>query len=52
MSQLAIAWCLRRPEVTSVITGATKPEQVTENAEASGVKLDEETARRMEEILA
>ncbi|WP_428937713.1 aldo/keto reductase family protein [Fontivita pretiosa] len=51
-AQLAIAWCLRRPEVTSVITGATKPEQVTENAEASGIKLDEATIRRMEELLA
>jgi voltage-dependent potassium channel beta subunit len=52
MSQLAIAWVLRRPEVTSVITGATRPEQVTENAEASGIKLDEPTCRRMEELLA
>jgi aryl-alcohol dehydrogenase-like predicted oxidoreductase len=51
MAQLAIAWVLRRSEVTSVITGATRPEQITENAEASGIKLDEATARRMEEVL-
>ena len=52
MAQLAIAWILRRSEVSSVITGATKPQQVSENAEASGVNLDEATARRMEEILS
>lgn len=52
MAQLAIAWCLRRPEVTSVITGATRPEQVAENAAASGIRLDEGTCRRMEELLA
>jgi aryl-alcohol dehydrogenase-like predicted oxidoreductase len=52
MSQLALAWCLRRPEVTSCIIGATRPEQVDENAEASGLVLDEATARRMEEVVA
>jgi aryl-alcohol dehydrogenase-like predicted oxidoreductase len=52
MAQLAIAWVLRRSEVTSVIMGASRPEQVTENAEASGIKLDEATATTMEELLA
>jgi voltage-dependent potassium channel beta subunit len=52
MSQLALAWCLRRAEVTSCIIGATRPEQVAENAEASGKKLDDATVRRIEEILA
>ena len=51
LSQLALAWNLRRPEVTSCIIGATKPHQVEQNAEASGVKLDEETLRRIEEVL-
>src|SRR5690606_5546033 len=32
MSQLALAWCLRLPEISSVITGATKPSQVVDNA--------------------
>jgi aryl-alcohol dehydrogenase-like predicted oxidoreductase len=50
MAQLALAWILRKPEVTSCIIGATKPQQVKENAEASGIKLDEETIRRMEEM--
>ena len=52
LSQLSLAWVLRRPEVTSCIIGASKPAQVHENAEASGVKLDAETVRRVEEILA
>jgi aryl-alcohol dehydrogenase-like predicted oxidoreductase len=52
MAQLALAWILRRAEVTSCIIGATKPEQVSENAEASGITLDEDTVRKMEEIVA
>jgi aryl-alcohol dehydrogenase-like predicted oxidoreductase len=51
MAQLALAWNLRRSEVTSCIIGATKPHQVEQNAEASGVTLDEETLRRIDEIL-
>lgn len=38
LSQLAIAWCLKNPHVSSVITGATKLEQLTENLGASLVK--------------
>jgi 1-deoxyxylulose-5-phosphate synthase len=52
LSQLAIAWVLRRPEVSSAIVGATSPEQVEENAGASGVDLDDATAARVESILA
>jgi voltage-dependent potassium channel beta subunit len=52
MAQLALAWVLRRPEISSCITGASKPKQVEENVEASGIKLDEGTVRRIEEILA
>ncbi|HEV8605001.1 MAG TPA: aldo/keto reductase family protein [Tepidisphaeraceae bacterium] len=52
MAQLALAWVLRRPEITSCITGASKPRQVEENVEASGIKLDEGMVRRIEEILA
>jgi aryl-alcohol dehydrogenase-like predicted oxidoreductase len=40
MSQLALAWALSNPNVSSVIMGATKPAQVKENVKASGVKLD------------
>jgi voltage-dependent potassium channel beta subunit len=52
MSQLALAWCLRRPEVTSCIIGATRPQQIAENAEASGIRLDDATVRRVEDVLA
>jgi aryl-alcohol dehydrogenase-like predicted oxidoreductase len=52
MAQLALAWVLRRAEVTSCIIGATRPQQVKENGAASGIKLDEATVRRVEEILA
>lgn len=52
IAQLALAWCLRRPEVTSCITGASRPQQVEDNAKASDVKLNEETVRRIDETLA
>jgi aryl-alcohol dehydrogenase-like predicted oxidoreductase len=39
MSQLALAWALANPNVSSVIMGASKPSQVKENVKASGVKL-------------
>ena len=39
MAQLAIAWVLREPNVSSAIVGASRPEQVEENAAASGVEL-------------
>ncbi len=51
MPQLALAWILRRGEVTSCIVGATKPQQLEENAEASGVKLDPAVVQRIEEVL-
>jgi voltage-dependent potassium channel beta subunit len=52
MAQLAIAWILRRPEVTSCIVGATKPVQLEHNVGASGLKLSEEVVRRIEDIFA
>lgn len=51
MSQLALAWCLRRPEISSVIIGATKPQQIVENAKAGGVTLDEAVMEQIEAIL-
>ena len=41
MAQLALAWVLREPNVASAITGASRPEQVEQNAAASGVTLDD-----------
>lgn len=40
LSQLAIAWVLQNPNVSSAIIGASKPAQIKENVKASGVKLD------------
>jgi len=52
-AQLAIAWLLRRKEVSSVITGATRPEQLDENLVAGELhdSLQEDTLERIEEIL-
>ncbi len=52
MGQLALAWVLRRPEVSSVITGATKTSHVLDNIKAAEVQLSAETLGRIEEILA
>jgi aryl-alcohol dehydrogenase-like predicted oxidoreductase len=51
MSQLAIAWVLQNPNVSSAIMGATKPKQVKENVKASGVKLDAEIMKAIDSIL-
>lgn len=51
LSQMALAWVLRRPEVTCAISGATRPEQVEENMWASDVVLADETLERIEGIL-
>jgi 1-deoxyxylulose-5-phosphate synthase len=52
MAQLALAWVLRRPEVAAAIIGASRPEQVEDNAAASGVELDEPTLRAIDEAVA
>ncbi len=51
MGQLALAWVLRRPEVTSCIIGASRPSQLTENVAASGVKLTEAEVARIDAAL-
>lgn len=51
-TQLALAWVLRTPAVTSAITGATRPAQIEESLGASGVQLGDEAAERIEAILA
>lgn len=52
MAQLALAWVLARPEVTSALIGATRPEQVVENVKAAGVKLSAEDLKEIDAILA
>jgi aryl-alcohol dehydrogenase-like predicted oxidoreductase len=51
MAQLALAWVLREPNVASAITGASRPEQVADNAAASGIELDPATLAEIEEAL-
>ncbi len=50
-AQLALAWVLRRPELSAAITGATKVKHVRDNVQAAEVELSEETLDRIEEIL-
>jgi len=54
VAQLALAWLLRRPEVSSVITGSTRASQVRENLKAAELKskLTPEMLERIETILA
>jgi aryl-alcohol dehydrogenase-like predicted oxidoreductase len=51
LAQLAIAWVLQNSNVSAAIIGATRPEQVTENVKASGVRLDADLMKRIDEIL-
>ena len=51
MSQLALAWVLRTPAVTSAIVGASRPEQVRENAAAAGVRLGEDVVAAIDAAL-
>jgi aryl-alcohol dehydrogenase-like predicted oxidoreductase len=51
MAQLAVAWVLQNPNVSAAIVGATRPEQVRDNVGASGVRLDEEIMRRIDDVL-
>jgi len=51
VGNLALAWILSRGNVASALVGASRPEQVTENAKASGVELGEDVLQRIEEIL-
>ena len=51
VSQLALAWVLRRPEVSSAIIGASRPEQVVENAAASGIVLSPEVVATVEAVI-
>ncbi|UOF89068.1 aldo/keto reductase family protein [Fodinisporobacter ferrooxydans] len=52
VSQLALAWILRQPNVASALIGASRPEQVKENAKAVEVELPQEILERIEGILA
>jgi aryl-alcohol dehydrogenase-like predicted oxidoreductase len=51
MAQLAVAWVLQNPNVSSAIVGATRPEQVRDNVKAAGVKLDAEVLKKIDDVL-
>lgn len=51
MSQLALAWILRRDEVASAIVGASRPEQVVENIAAAGIELSADLLAAIDEAL-
>jgi aryl-alcohol dehydrogenase-like predicted oxidoreductase len=51
MAQLAVAWVLQNPNVSAAIIGASRPEQVYDNAKASGVKLDGDLLKAIDEVL-
>lgn len=51
-SQLSISWVLRRPEVTSAIVGARRPDQIVETAKASDWNLSQEDIEHIEKLLA
>jgi aryl-alcohol dehydrogenase-like predicted oxidoreductase len=51
MVQMALAWVLRRDEVASAIIGASRPEQVHQNAAASGVELSQDVLDAIDEAL-
>jgi aryl-alcohol dehydrogenase-like predicted oxidoreductase len=53
LAQLGLAWCLKNPNVSTVITGASRAEQVSENMQALDLvsQLDDEIMERIETIL-
>src|SRR5256885_3104329 len=51
MTEMALAWVLRRPELASAIVGASRPEQVHANARASGIELSPQTLADIDEAL-
>jgi aryl-alcohol dehydrogenase-like predicted oxidoreductase len=51
MAQLAVAWVLANPNVSSAIVGASRPEQVRDNAAAAGKKLEPQLLKKIDEVL-
>ena len=52
LAQLALAWVLREPNVSSAIVGASRPQQVDDNCAASGVIIPEDELKEIDRILA
>jgi aryl-alcohol dehydrogenase-like predicted oxidoreductase len=51
MAQLAVAWVLQNDNVASAIVGASRPELVEDNVKASGVTLEPDVLKRIDEVL-
>ncbi|MGH2819390.1 MAG: aldo/keto reductase family protein [Actinomycetota bacterium] len=51
MAQMSLAWVLRQPNVTSAIIGASRPEQIDDNAAASGVNLGDDLLEAIDDAL-
>ena len=51
LAQLATTWVLQNSNVSAAIIGASRPEQVTENVKAAGVKLDDDALKQIDEVL-
>jgi aryl-alcohol dehydrogenase-like predicted oxidoreductase len=51
MAQLAVAWVLQNPNVSSAIVGASRPEQVSDNVKAAGVQLEGDVMKAIDEAL-
>jgi len=51
LPQLALAWVLQNPQVSAAIIGASKPEQVKENVQAAGIRLERECMAQIDAIL-
>ncbi|MDT5031482.1 MAG: hypothetical protein QOC94_1653 [Actinoplanes sp.] len=51
MAQLAVAWVLQNPNVSAAIIGASRPEQVYDNAKASGVTLDADLLKAIDDVV-
>lgn len=51
MAQLAVAWVLQNDNVATALVGASRPEQVTENVRAAGVRIPAELMTRIDEVL-
>jgi aryl-alcohol dehydrogenase-like predicted oxidoreductase len=52
LAQFALAWVLRQPNVASAIVGASRPEQLNENAAAPGTRVDSALFTEAERLLA
>ncbi|KAF5993904.1 MULTISPECIES: aldo/keto reductase family protein [Streptomyces] len=51
LAQLAVAWVLQNSNVSAAIIGASRPEQVTENVKAAGVKLEADLMQAIDTVL-